>query len=138
MPDVFTKAKRSQVMAAIRSTGNRATEGKLIRIFRENGITGWSRSFPLPGKPDLVFPRERITGFVDGCFWHECPLYGRNPVNNQACWLPKLARNRARDTAVTRELKRRAAGECSASGSTTSAIPPKSSPAAAAHSPALL
>ncbi len=24
----------------------------------------------LVGKPDLVFSRERIVVFVDGCFWH--------------------------------------------------------------------
>lgn len=40
MPDIFTKAKRSGVMSRIRSRGNRATELRMIAIFREQGITG--------------------------------------------------------------------------------------------------
>jgi DNA mismatch endonuclease (patch repair protein) len=105
MADVFTKAKRSQVMAAVRSRGNRDTEIKLVRIFRENGITGWRRNIPLLGKPDFVFRRERLVVFVDGCFWHCCPIHGSKPASNSAYWIRKLARNRARDLAVTRELR---------------------------------
>ena len=43
MPDVFTKAKRSDVMSRIRSRGNKATELALVRVFRAHGITGWRR-----------------------------------------------------------------------------------------------
>ena len=73
MADVFTKKKRSAVMAAIRSHGNKDTELKLISIFRGHGIKGWRRHQPLPGKPDFVFRRERLAVFVDGCFWHGHP-----------------------------------------------------------------
>ncbi len=38
MADIFTRRKRSAVMAAIRSHGNQATELRLIRIFRAHGI----------------------------------------------------------------------------------------------------
>ena len=41
--DVFTKAKRSAVMAAIRSRGNMATELRMVALFRAHGITGWRR-----------------------------------------------------------------------------------------------
>lgn len=43
MPDVFTKAKRSQVMSLIRSRGNKETELALAILLRANGITGWRR-----------------------------------------------------------------------------------------------
>ncbi|MBE2286069.1 MAG: very short patch repair endonuclease [Prosthecobacter sp.] len=43
MPDVFTPAKRSEVMSRIRSRGNKDTELRLRAIFREQGITGWRR-----------------------------------------------------------------------------------------------
>ena len=43
MPDIFTKAKRSDVMSRIRSRGNGATELALVRVFRAEGITGWRR-----------------------------------------------------------------------------------------------
>ena len=41
--DVFTKAKRSAVMAAIRGRGNMATELRMMALFRAHGITGWRR-----------------------------------------------------------------------------------------------
>lgn len=104
MTDVFTKKKRSQVMAAIRSRGNKDTELKLASIFRAYGIKGWRRHQPLPGRPDFVFRRERLAVFVDGCFWHGCPKHGRNPDSNRAYWLPKLERNRQRDMDVKRAL----------------------------------
>jgi len=44
MADVFSKTKRSQVMAAIRSKGNKDTELRLAAIFRAHGITGWRRN----------------------------------------------------------------------------------------------
>jgi DNA mismatch endonuclease, patch repair protein len=107
MADVFSKRKRSAVMAAIRSKGNKGTELKLIAIFRTFKITGWKRNHPLPGKPDFVFPKERLALFVDGCFWHGCPLHGHVPQSNVAYWLPKLKRNKARDRDVNRLFKKR-------------------------------
>ena len=106
VPDVFTKKKRSEVMAAIRSRGNKDTELKLAAIFRAARIKGWRRRQLLPGKPDFVFRRQRLALFVDGCFWHGCPKHGRNPGTNRAYWLPKLRRNKLRDAAVSRELAR--------------------------------
>jgi DNA mismatch endonuclease, patch repair protein len=48
MPDVFSPAKRSEVMSRIRSTGNAATELRLVALLRAAGITGWRRHVPLP------------------------------------------------------------------------------------------
>ena len=41
MPDVFSTAKRSDVMYRIRSRGNRDTELALAALFRREGIRGW-------------------------------------------------------------------------------------------------
>ncbi len=55
----------------------------------------------LPGKPDMVFPVHRSVIFIHGCFWHQHPdrscKDARPPKSNTDYWLPKLARNRARD-----------------------------------------
>jgi DNA mismatch endonuclease (patch repair protein) len=106
MADVFSKQKRSQVMAAIKSRRNKATELKLISILRENEITGWRRNKKLLGKPDFVFRRERLVVFVDGCFWHGCSRHGRQPTSNSDYWFAKLNRNRQRDKSVTRKLRK--------------------------------
>lgn len=103
--DVFTPAKRSRVMARIRSTGNRNTELRLVRIFRGNGITGWRRASKLPGRPDFILPRLKTAVFVDGCFWHGCPQHATQPKNNAAFWAAKLTGNQARDRRVNRELR---------------------------------
>ena len=55
-------------------------------------------------RADIVFPRERIAVFVDGCFWHGCPKHGTTPRANRAWWLAKLAANERRDRDTDRCL----------------------------------
>lgn len=55
--------------------------------------------------PDIVFVSPRLAIFVDGCFWHGCPVHATFPKTNQAYWLPKLAENRARDVRTTSRLE---------------------------------
>lgn len=105
MADVFTVQKRSEVMSRIRGKGNASTEKRMIQLFREHGIKGWRRNWPLPGKPDFVFPKLRVALFVDGCFWHRCPMCYRQPATNAEFWEAKITRNVARDKEVNRELK---------------------------------
>lgn len=51
----------------------------------------------LPGTPDIAFTRARIAVFVDGCFWHACPIHGTLPKNNREWWKEKLRKNQERD-----------------------------------------
>lgn len=104
--DIWTKAKRSEVMARIRGRGNRSTEGRLAALFCAHGFTGWRRQRPLPGRPDFVFPAKRLAVFVDGCFWHGCPRHGTMPKENRRFWQAKITRNRERDREVGAELRR--------------------------------
>jgi DNA mismatch endonuclease, patch repair protein len=116
MADVFTKAKRSEVMSRIRSRGNRDMELALARLLRVAGICGWRRHLEIrkaeTGKqkfkvrPDFVFRQVRLALFVDGCFWHGCPKHATKPANNRAFWRRKLAGNKKRDALVTRTLRR--------------------------------
>jgi DNA mismatch endonuclease (patch repair protein) len=105
MPDVFTVAKRSQVMSRIRGHGNKETELALIQFLRKHRITGWRRRYSAFGKPDLVFPKMRLAVFVDGCFWHQCPKHSNIPANNRPFWERKLEANRRRDRLVNRTLR---------------------------------
>lgn len=134
MADIFTKAKRSEVMSRVRSRGNQATEMAMVRLFRRLGITGWRRHLevrvarsgrtdakqrttpkPFRVRPDFVFPKLRLVLFVDGCFWHACPLHTTKPKSNSAFWREKFAANRDRDRLVNRMLRRdgwRGCGGC--------------------------
>src|SRR5438874_1260533 len=95
-------------MSRIRGAGNRDTELRLISLFREHRISGWRRKVRIFGKPDFVFPKQRVAIFVDGCFWHRhlgCK-FCYTPKSKLDFWLPKFDRNVARDQVVTRTLRK--------------------------------
>jgi DNA mismatch endonuclease (patch repair protein) len=106
MSDVFTKAKRSEVMSRIRGRGNKDTELALAKLLRRHGIKGWRRNQPVFGKPDFIFPKLKLAIFVDGCFWHGCPKHATKPKNNRAFWHRKLSANKKRDRLVTQTLRK--------------------------------
>ena len=54
---------------------------------------------------DIVFVTTRVAVFVDGCFWHGCPLHATFPRTNQTYWLPKLAENKVRDRRQSEKLR---------------------------------
>ena len=97
--------QRSHLMSLIRSRGNKGTELRLISIFRAAGISGWRRGSKLPGKPDFIFPMLKTAVFVDGCFWHGCPMHGTKPKTRAAFWLAKITGNKVRDRKVNRLLR---------------------------------
>ncbi|VEN72643.1 Very short patch repair endonuclease [Candidatus Desulfarcum epimagneticum] len=102
--DTVTPKERSRIMAKVKGSGNKSTEQRLISLFKELGIKGWRRGYPLLGKPDFVFPKARLAVFVDGCFWHGCRDHCRLPSNNQDYWMSKIQRNVERDRLVSRKL----------------------------------
>lgn len=55
-------------------------------------------------RADLVFTRARVAVYVDGCFWHQCPLHATFPKANAAWWRDKLDANVARDRDTDRRL----------------------------------
>lgn len=92
-------------MGRVRSSGNRSTEHRLAGILRQQKITGWRRGYPLTGKPDFTFPRAQVAVFVDGCFWHGCPVHCQIPATNRKFWKNKIHRNMRRDKQVARKLR---------------------------------
>jgi DNA mismatch endonuclease, patch repair protein len=98
MTDVFDPAKRSAVMARIKS---RDTKPELLlrRLLTSLGARYRLHCKDLPGSPDVAMPGRRLAIFVHGCFWHghDCPRGSRVPKANRDYWLAKVDRNRARD-----------------------------------------
>lgn len=107
MADIFTKRQRSEIMRAVKSRGNKSTEIKLVKIFKSHHVIGWRRNSSLAGHPDFIFPKNRIAVFADGCFWHGHNCRNVNPSDNAIYWKKKIARNKARDKAITRELTKK-------------------------------
>ncbi|WP_171091047.1 very short patch repair endonuclease [Usitatibacter rugosus] len=103
-----TTAARSAQMAKVRSRGNASTELRLARILRAADVTGWRRHMQLAGRgrPDFVFRESRLAIFVDGCFWHGCPICARPlPRSNRKFWQEKISGNRARDRRQSKQLR---------------------------------
>ncbi|MFI5715064.1 very short patch repair endonuclease [Nocardia sp. NPDC051750] len=79
----------------------------LRRELHRRGIRYFVDRAPLRGqrrRADLVFPRLRVAVYVDGCFWHRCPVHATDPKNNADWWAEKLAGNVARDRATDAAL----------------------------------
>jgi DNA mismatch endonuclease (patch repair protein) len=61
----------------------------------------------LPGlrrRADVVFTHARLAIFVDGCFWHACPIHATSAKANAAFWEEKIRTNQARDRDTDRRL----------------------------------
>jgi DNA mismatch endonuclease (patch repair protein) len=104
--DVFTKSKRSWIMAKVHSHDTspeiivRSTLHRLGYRFR-------LYSDKLPGKPDIILPRFHKLIFVHGCFWHQhkgCKASAR-PSSHSEYWNKKLDKNVLRDKRNLAALK---------------------------------
>jgi DNA mismatch endonuclease (patch repair protein) len=51
----------------------------------------------LPGRPDIIFSKQRLAIFVDGCFWHGCSEHYQLPETNSEFWNNKIKKNVERD-----------------------------------------
>lgn len=74
------------------------------RLLHAAGLRYRLQVAPVPGlrrTADIVFPRDRIAIFIDGCFWHGCPEHYAPPKANPGFWQDKVERNRARDADTT-------------------------------------
>ncbi|MEU2043282.1 very short patch repair endonuclease [Nocardia niwae] len=53
---------------------------------------------------DIVFAADRVAVFVDGCFWHGCPVHHRPATKNSAFWVQKIQANQSRDRDTSSKL----------------------------------
>lgn len=67
------------------------TRGLRYRVNRRIVVDGFAC------RPDVVFPRQHVAVFVDGCFWHACPTHYSPPKTNVDFWAEKVDRNLLRD-----------------------------------------
>lgn len=107
MTDVFTRAKRREIMQRVRRAGT-APEVLAAQALRRLGLRFRRHPAHLPGKPDFVFPGVRVALFVHGCFWHGhrgCSKGTKRPDTRPEYWADKIRRNRRRDRRVARELR---------------------------------
>ena len=86
-----------------------APERLLRSELHRHGLRYRVDQVPFPGlrcRADVVFNSAKVAVFVNGCFWHGCPLHATWPKNNAAWWREKIESNRARDRRVDETLTR--------------------------------
>lgn len=82
-----------------------APEVRLRRELHARGMRFRLHDRQLAGTPDIVLARARIAVFVDGCFWHKCPIHGSVPKHNHDWWVKELARTVERDREKDAQLR---------------------------------
>lgn len=105
MADVLTVEQRSRNMRAIKQKDTKP-ELRVRKYLHSRGYRYRIHRRDLPGNPDVVFPSRRKIIFIHGCFWHghNCRL-GTPARTKQAYWIPKIAGNKARDSARVKTLR---------------------------------
>lgn len=102
-----TSEATSRVMRRIRRTGT-APEMAVRRALHRRGLRYLVDVAP-PGtnrrrRVDVLLRGARIALFVDGCFWHSCPVHGQLPKANREWWRVKLHGVVVRDLDTNTEL----------------------------------
>ena len=99
MPERFDRKKRSEIMSHVHGA-NTAPEKFVCGLLEEMGYTFFHQPNDLPGKPDILLPEHNAVMFVNGCFWHGCPVCRHaqiRPKENAEFWNKKLDRTLERD-----------------------------------------
>lgn len=94
-----TSAQSRATMRANRSS-NTKPELAIRAILHRHGMRYRVNARPiktLRRTADVVFTKQRLAVFIDGCFWHGCPVHYVAPKQNVTFWSDKVDRNRARD-----------------------------------------
>jgi DNA mismatch endonuclease (patch repair protein) len=103
MTDVHTQEQRTYNMSRIRGK-NTGPEVRLRKLVFAQGVRGYRIHYNLPGKPDIVFTKKKIAIFIDGCFWHKCPVCFQEPETRKEFWMKKIQSNTDRDKKVDEQL----------------------------------
>ena len=102
MPDKFSKEKRSQIMASVKSKGTK------IELRMKEALESKSIAFEYQpkmfGRPDfLVIPN--ITVFCDSSFWHGRHWRKLKGTLPKEYWQEHIAKNIRRDKIVNKKLR---------------------------------
>jgi len=104
--DTFTKEQRSNCMSRIRSK-NTKPEIAVRKILYRSGFRYRLHRKDLPGKPDIVLPKNKIAFFINGCFWHQHEGCSKKsfPKSNTDYWKDKFKNNISRQNRDIKSLE---------------------------------
>lgn len=103
----FPTTKKSSYTKSRASAKNTKPELILRKALWAGGYRYRLHNKTLPGKPDIVFSRNKLAIFIDGDFWHGYNWIERKSKlkTNIEYWVPKIERNMQRDIEITQRLE---------------------------------
>jgi DNA mismatch endonuclease (patch repair protein) len=90
-------------MSAIRSKDTKV-ELALRRALWGRGVR-YRVHYPVAGRPDIAFPKQKVAVFIDGDFWHGYKWRVLKKIPPKGYWRTKILRNVRRDARVNRALR---------------------------------
>lgn len=105
MADIFTKQKRSEIMATVKNK-NTKPEIQVRKALFYRGFRYRINDKSLPGSPDLVLTKYKTVVFVHGCYWHGHENCSKviKPSTNKDFWNTKIEKNKLRDKNAQKAL----------------------------------
>jgi len=100
-----TATRKQMVTQPRRDTG---PELAVRQALQRSRLAFAANEKPLPElrrEVDIIFRRDKVAVFIDGCFWHGCPEHTRDTKSNTKWWAEKITTNRERDAETTRLLE---------------------------------
>ncbi|MBJ7339762.1 very short patch repair endonuclease [Mycolicibacterium sp.] len=102
-------ASSAAVRARMSRQRRRDTRAELLvrQNLHSRGVRYRVDAIPEPGmrcRADLVWRGLRLAVFIDGCFWHGCPIHATRPKANEEWWAQKLDGNVLRDRRTDAKL----------------------------------
>lgn len=104
MTDTLTPSQRSYCMSRVK--GKDTSLERIVRTeLHKRGFRYRKNVSGLPGKPDLVFVKQKVVVFIDGDFWHgyRFPQW-ENKLSS--FWREKIGKTRERDKKNFAKLRR--------------------------------
>ncbi len=102
--DTHTPIQRKYNMSRIKSS-NTLIELRFRKFIWKKGLRGYRIKSKIAGKPDIYFPKQKVAVFIDGCFWHKCPIDFIRPKSRNNYWDIKIENNIKRDKKIDQVLK---------------------------------
>lgn len=111
-PSSRPAASSESVRLQMSKQRRRDTEAELLvrKVLHARGVRYRIDARPEPDlrcKADIMWRSLRLVVFIDGCFWHGCPMHATRPKANGEWWAQKLDTNIRRDRRTDAELTER-------------------------------
>lgn len=104
--DKLSRNRRSQLMAKIRSRDTKFEHDFIVALRKATHKKFQTNVPSIKGKPDIVFPKNKICVFLDSDFWHGWYYPRWKHLLKNDFWREKIENNRRRDKKTTAYLRK--------------------------------